>query len=170
LKPIKTKKFKSLSNDKKYVSRWKKIKGNYAGAILSIIIVVTIIPSLVEPLYANHGKEIFLKFNNGQFFVPPGKNVQQVKLTTTYTVADPDIVNEQISGVMKVFSENGTLIKTTSIPNGFKADKIGFQQFVTTIPISSVQSIKAVVIFTELNQSSPLSNSVSKSLILNKTA
>ena len=144
------------------------IKGNYAGTIFFIFIIVTIIPSL-QPLYANHGKEIILKFNNGQFFVPLGKDIQQVRLTTTYTVSDPDIIDKQISGIMKIYTNNGTLIKTTSIPNGFKADKSGFQQFVTTIPTSPVQSIKAIVIFTELNQSSPLSNSVSKSLILNKT-
>ena len=144
------------------------IKGNYAGTIFFIFIIVTIIPSL-QPLYANHGKEIILKFNNGQFFVPLGKDIQQVRLTTTYTVSDPGIIDKQISGIMKIYTNNGTLIKTTSIPNGFKADKSGFQQFVTTIPTSPVQSIKAVVIFTELNQSSPLSNSVSKSLILNKT-
>src|SRR4029078_7703305 len=144
------------------------IKGNYAGTILFIFIIVTIIPSL-QPLDANHGKEIVLKFNNGQFFVSLGKDIQQVRLTTTYTVSDPDIIDKQISGIMKIYTNNGTLIKTTSIPNGFKADKSGFQQFVTTIPTSPVQSIKAIVIFTELNQSSPLSNSVSKSLILNKT-
>ena len=144
------------------------IKGNYAGTILFIFIIVTIIPSL-QPLDANHGKEIILKFNNGQFFVPLGKDIQQVRLTTTYTVSDPDIIDKQISGIMKIYTNNGTLIKTTSIPNGFKADKSGFQQFVTTIPTSPVQSIKAVVIFTELNQSSPLSNSISKSLTLNKT-
>jgi len=151
------------------VSRRRKIKGHCAGTIFSMIIIVTFILSILEPLYANHGKEIVLKFNNGQFFVPLGKNIQQVRLTTTYTVSDPDIINQQISGIMKVYTDNGTLIKTTSILNGFKADKSGFQQFVTTIPTSSVQSIKAVVIFTELNQSSPLSNSVSKNLILNKT-
>ncbi len=144
------------------------IKGNYAGTILFIFIIVTIIPSL-QPLDANHGKEIILKFNNGQFFVSLGKDIQQVRLTTTYTVSDPDIIDKQISGIMKIYTNNGTLIKTTSIPNGFKADKSGFQQFVTTIPTSPVQSIKAVVIFTELNQSSPLSNSISKSLTLNKT-
>jgi hypothetical protein len=144
------------------------IKGNYAGTILFIFIIVTIIPSL-QPLDANHGKEIILKFNNGQFFVSLGKDIQQVRLTTTYTVSDPDIIDKQISGIMKIYTNNGTLIKTTSIPNGFKADKSGFQQFVTTIPTSPVQSIKAIVIFTELNQSSPLSNSISKSLTLNKT-
>ncbi len=95
--------------------------------------------------------------------------MQQVRLTTTYTVSDRNTVDKQISGIMKVYTDNGTLIKTTSIPKGFKADRSGFQQFVTTIPTSTFQSIKAVVIFTELNQSSPLSNSVSKSLTLNKT-
>jgi hypothetical protein len=144
------------------------IKDICSGALLSIVIIVTNIPSQ-ESSYAYHGKEMVLEFNNGQFFFQPAKNVQQIKLTTTYTVSDPHIVDRQIGAIMKIYAENGSLIKTTSIPNGFKVDKSGFQQFVTTIPTSPVQSIKAVVIFTELNQSSPLSNSVSKSLILNKT-
>ena len=143
---------------------------NYRDIVLFVIVaIVFVVPSLQQSLFANHGKEIDLKFNDAQFFLPLGKNIQQVKLTTTYSISDSDIVGKQISGTMKIYTPNGTLIKTTSLPNGFKADKSGFQQFVTSLPASSVQSITAVVLFTELNKTSPLSNSITENLILNKT-
>jgi len=70
---------------------------------------------------------------------------------------------------MKIYTSNGTLIKTTSIPNGFKVDKTGFQQFVTSLPNSTLQSITTIVLFTDLNKTSPLSNSLTNNLVLNKT-
>jgi len=70
---------------------------------------------------------------------------------------------------MKIYTSNGTLIKTTSIPNGFKVDKTGFQQFVTSLPNSTLQSITTIVLFTDLNKTSPLSNSLTSNLVLNKT-
>jgi hypothetical protein len=70
---------------------------------------------------------------------------------------------------MKIYTSNGTLIKTTSIPNGFKVDKTGFQQFVTSLPNSTLQSITTIVQFTDLNKTSPLSNSLTNNLVLNKT-
>lgn len=149
---------------------WHKKASNYRDIVLFVSVAIAfLIPSLQQSLFANHGKEIVLKFNDAQFFLPVGKNIHQVKLTTTYSVDDSDIVGKQISGTMKIYTQNGTLIKTTSIPNGFRADKSGFQQFVTSFTISSVQSITAVVLFTELNKTSPLSNSITENLILNKT-
>jgi len=70
---------------------------------------------------------------------------------------------------MKIYTSNGTLIKTTSIPNGFKVDKTGFQQFVTSLPNSTLQSITTIVLYTDLNKTSPLSNSLTNNLVLNKT-
>lgn len=128
------------------------------------------IPDLKQFVLANHGKEIIIEFNNGQYLTLPEKNIQQVKLTATYTVEDSEWVGKQVSGTMKLYTSNGTLIKTTSIPNGFVAEESGFQQFVTSLPDSSIQSVTAVVIFTELNQTSPLSNSVTENLVLNKTS
>ena len=84
-------------------------------------------------------------------------------------VTDPATVDKQISGTMKIFTANGTLMKTTSIPNGFKADKNGFQQFVTSLPNSTIQSITTVVLFTDLNKTAALSNSITNNLVLNKT-
>ena len=149
---------------------WNKKTSNYRDIMLFVIVaIVFVVPSLQQSLFANHGKEIVLKFNDAQFFLPLGKSIQQVKLTTTYSISDSDIVGKQISGTMKIYTQNGTLIKTTSIPNGFRADKSGFQQFVTSFPATSVQSITPVVLFTDLNKTSPLSNSITENLVLNKT-
>jgi len=148
---------------------WKKKTSNYRHIFLIIIISIFVFPTLQQLGFANHGKEIILKLSDAQFFLPVGKTVEQVKLTTTYSVSDSSVVGKQISGTMKIYSLNGTLIKTTSIPNGFKVDKNGFQQFVTTIPNSTVQSITTVVLFTDLNKTAPLSNSINTRLTLNKT-
>lgn len=119
--------------------------------------------------FANHGEEIEIKFSDAQFLILPEKNADQVKFTTTYSVSDSDTVGKQINGIMQISTENGTLIKTTSIPNGFKADKTGFQQFVTSLPATSPKTITATVLFTDLNKTSPFSNSIIKDLALNKS-
>jgi hypothetical protein len=148
---------------------WNKKTKNYRNIILFIVIGIFIFSTLQQLVFANHGKEIILKLNDAQFFLPSGKNIQQVKLTTTYSVSDSATIGKEISGTMKIFSSNGTLIKTTSIPNGFKVDKTGFQQFVTSLPNSTIQNITTVVLFTDLNKTAPLSNSINTDLILNKT-
>jgi hypothetical protein len=142
---------------------------NYGYIGLFIVIGVFILPIVQQSVLADHGKEITLKLNDAQFYLPLGKNVLQIKVTTTYSVTDPDTVDKQISGTMKLYTANGTVIKTTSIPNGFKADKNGFQQFVTSLPNSTMQSITTVVLFTDMNKTAPLSNSITNNLILNKT-
>lgn len=146
-----------------------KERSNYRNIVTLIVISMFFIPTAQQLIFANHGKEIDLKFNDAQFYLLPTKNIQQVKFTTTYSVSDTGTVSKHISGTMKIYAENGTLIKTTSIPNGFKADKTGFQQFVTSLPASSIKEITAVVSFTELNKTSPLSNSIDKNLVLNGT-
>jgi hypothetical protein len=150
---------------------WTRQKTKTGSIILLVSLSIAFfIPDLKQFVLANHGKEIIIEFNNGQYLTLPEKNIQQVKLTATYTVEDSEWVGKQVSGTMKIYTSNGTLIKTTSIPNGFTAEESGFQQFVTSLPDSSIQSVTAVVIFTELNQTSALSNSVTENLVLNKTS
>lgn len=134
-----------------------------------ILLGMFFVPILQQSIFANHAKEIDLKFSDAQFLILPEKNTHQVKFTTTYSVSDSDTVGRQINGIMEISTENGTLIKTTSIPNGFKADKTGFQQFVTSLPVTSPKTITAIVLFTDLNKTSPMSNSINRDLVLNKT-
>ncbi len=142
---------------------------NYRHIALFIVVNLLVVPIIQQSLFANHGEEITIKFNDAQFFLPIDKSAQQVKLTTTYTVSDSDTVGKQINGIMQVYTQNETLIKTTSIPNGFKAEESGFQQFVTSLPNTTFQSITTIVLFTDLNKTSPLSNSITKNLVLNKS-
>jgi len=132
-----------------------------------IVVSIFFVPTAQQSIFANHGKEIDLKFSDAQFLLLPTKNIQQVKFTTTYSVSDSDTVSKQISGTMKIYTDNETLIKTTSIPNGFRADKTGFQQFVTSLPVTSIKKINVIVLFTDLNKTSPLSNSIDRNLVLN---
>ena len=148
---------------------WNNKTENCRYIVLFIMVGVFILPFLQQLAFSNHGMEINLKLNDAQFYLPLGKNVQVVKLTTIYSVTDPSTVDKQISGTMKIYTANGTLMKTTSIPNGFNADKNGFQQFVTSLPNSTIQSITTVVIFTDLNKTVALSNSITNNLVLNKT-
>ena len=148
---------------------WNKKISNNRNMVLLVVVSIFFLSIVNQPLFAFHGKEILLRLSDGQFFLPPGKNVQQIKLTTTYSVSDAASVGKQISATMKIYTSNGTLLKTTSIPNGFKVDKTGFQQFVTSLPNSTLQSISTIVLFTDLNKTSPLSNSLTNNLVLNKT-
>jgi hypothetical protein len=139
------------------------------ASIMIILVNVAFVQILPQPIFAHHGKEIDLKFSDAQFLVLPEKNINQVKFTATYSVLESDTVGKQINGMMQISTDNGTVVKTTSIPNGFKADKTGFQQFVTSLPATSTKSITAVVLLTDLNKTSALSNSINRDLALNKS-
>ena len=150
------------------MNRPKKTRTN-RNLIVLIIVIIFFVPVPQQSIFANHAKEIDLKFSDAQYLILPGKNIDQIKFTTTYSVSDSDTVGKQINGIMQISTANGTLVKTTSIPNGFKADKTGFQQFVTSLPTTSPKTITTIVLFTDLNKTSPLSNSINRDLVLNKT-
>lgn len=148
---------------------WPEKSRNHGNFFMLIIVSIFFVPVLQQSIFANHGKEIDLDFSDAQFLILPEKSMLQVKFTATYSVLDPDLVGKQINGMMQISTDNGTVVKTTSIPNGFKADKTGFQQFVTSLPATSTKSITATVLLTDLNKTSALSNSINRDLVLNKT-
>jgi hypothetical protein len=148
---------------------WPEKSRNHGNFFMLIIVSIFFIPVLQQSIFANHGKEIDLDFSDAQFLILPEKSMLQVKFTATYSVLDPDMVGKQINGMMQITTTNGTIVKTSSVPNGFKADKTGFQQFVTSLPATSTKSITATVLLTDLNKTSALSNSINRDLVLNKT-
>ena len=77
---------------------------------------------------------------------------------SNYTVNDPSFLNQKINSVMKVYATNGTLIKTSSSAEGFIVDQTGSQRHVTTITNSTMQNVIAVVQYTDLAKTLPLSN------------
>ena len=80
----------------------------------------------------------------------------QVKIIVDYSP-----INTGQHAFMKVYAPNGTLIKTSSSPNGVKTIAPGKAQFATTISDNMIKQITAYTMFTNslrnINYSNPLS-------------
>jgi hypothetical protein len=118
--------------------------------------------------YGAHGQEISLSLDSA-FYIPLSAGGNQVNVLAKYTVNDPSLINQMINSVMKVYTTNGTLIKTSSSAEGFIANQTGVQRHATTITESTLQSLIAVVQFTDLAKTVPLSNPLKVDLTLNQT-
>jgi hypothetical protein len=139
--------------------------------LFPIVALISTLPLLHET-FANHGQEISLVLNSADFTsLSTNKTAHQVRVFVNYTVNDPSIDSQTINSVMKVYSPNGTLLKTSSSPNGFTINNTGVQRHSTTLANSIIQNVSAVVQFTDVSKIIPLSNSVVAKLNLaNSTA
>jgi len=107
-----------------------------------------------------HGKEVTISLKDAIFTPVLGTTSYQVKVLINYTISDPALIGQKLNAVMKVYSANGTILKTTSFPAGFNATKNGTQQLLTNIPVSKIQNITTVTTFTDLNKTFVMSNPV----------
>lgn len=107
--------------------------------------------------------EINLKVGYAHFIsMPTSTNIKerQIKVIVNYTAAaSTPTINKTINAVMKVYAPNGTLIKTSSFPNGFVVKHSGTAQLATTIKDTRIQQLTAVVQFMTKDKLQPLSNS-----------
>jgi hypothetical protein len=128
--------------------------------LFPIVAVISTLP-LFHETFANHGQEISLVLNSADFTsLSTNKTAHQVRVFVNYTVNDPSIGSQTINSVMKVYSPNGTLLKTSSSPNGFTINSSGVQRHSTTLSNSIIQNVSAVVQFTDVSKIMPLSNAV----------
>lgn len=133
----------------------------YKISISLLIISSIIIVGINGPVaYAQQGKEITISLNSAYFTSLSGAGAgnHQVKVVTNYTVSSPSVIGQKINAVMKIYSANGTLLKTTSFPAGFTVNKTGTQQFLTNLPNSTAHNITAVATFTNLPKTMAMSN------------
>jgi hypothetical protein len=114
---------------------------------------------------AYHGQEISISLDHAEF-IPLGEVGNQVNVFSNYTVNDPSFVNQKINSVMKVYATNGTLIKTSSSAEGFVVNQTSLQRHATTITNTTIQNLIAVVKYTNLTKTAPLSNSLQVNLTL----
>ncbi|MGB0003843.1 MAG: hypothetical protein WBP74_04215, partial [Nitrososphaeraceae archaeon] len=94
----------------------------------------------------------------------------QLSVSVRYQFDDksPDV---KINGLMKIYSSNGTLIHSTSFPDGFNAKKKGgVEELKTTIRDPTLEHVIANVTFTDLKKTETLSNTVTAKLDLNQTS
>jgi hypothetical protein len=115
--------------------------------------------------YSYHGQEISILLDSAEF-IPLDVQENQVNMFANYTVNDPSFINQNINSVMKVYLPNGTLIKTSSSADGFIVSQTGVQRHATSIVNNTSQNVIAVVQFTNLEKSLPVSNPLQVNLTL----
>lgn len=74
--------------------------------------------------------------------------------------------NKTINAVMKIYSNNGTLLKTSSYPQGFNYNSTESIKLATNIGDKSIETITAVIQLTNLEKTQPLSDPLTIKLSL----
>jgi hypothetical protein len=140
---------------------------------MTIMAAVTISSApLVESAFADHGQEIVLTSKDASFApISSGEGGNQVKVVVNYAVHDPMIANDLVKGVMKVYSPNGTLLKTSSSPTPFPiSNSYGTATLATTITDPTIESVTAKIVFTNSIKTETLSNELPVSIDLIREA
>jgi hypothetical protein len=132
------------------------------------VISYSVIVSPPPESFANHGQEITIT-EDLALFIPLTVGGNQVNVLVNYTANDPSIVGQMANSVMKVYTTNRTLIKTSSSAEGFIVNQTGSQRHATTIADSTLRDVIAVVQYTDLAKTIPLSNPLRVDLTLNQT-
>ena len=136
---------------------------NFSTSQTSVLLAAIIVAAgtLVQ-VSAYTGGEISIKLNNSQFTRLNDTGNYQIKVFVAYSVTDPTLIGQKINAVMKVYSTDGSLLKTTSFPAGFLVNKTGGTHLLTNI-LTPAQNITTETVFTDLNKTNLLSNAVKTS-------
>jgi hypothetical protein len=112
---------------------------------------------------------ILLTLANASFVPLSNVHGNQVIVSVKYQVNDNSLEGENVNGIMKLYSTNGSLIHSSSFPDGFTAKKKGgTEDFKTTIRDPTIQSLTANVTFTDIKKSETVSNVITTNLQLKK--
>jgi hypothetical protein len=134
---------------------------------ISLIIVMTTTlsiisssPALVQNAFADHGHEIVLSTKDSSFApISSGEGGSQLKVVVNYVVHDPMVANDLVKGVMKVYSPDGTLLKTSSSPTPFPiSGSHGSSTLATTLTDPRIESVTASIVFTNSINTEKISN------------
>ncbi len=102
--------------------------------------------------------KITITSSSVQFLPLTNATYNQLKVIVHYQTNDVSLVNTKINGIMRVSLPNGSLVKTSSFPNGFIVNQSGTIQFATSFADKTIQNVKADIVLTDLNKMTPLSN------------
>jgi hypothetical protein len=116
---------------------------------------------------ADDRNKISLTLANSSFAPLTTVHGNQVVVSVRYQVNDESLEGERVNGIMKIYYSNGSLIHSSSFPDGFIAKKKGgTEDFKTTIRDPTIQSITANVTFTDLKKTETISNVITTNLQL----
>jgi hypothetical protein len=142
-----------------------------SSAILCTLSVVSVFvlcqAMFVLSVLAQSNEGILIKIVNSSFAPLTTVEGNQVRVPVTYQVNDESLKNEKINGIMRVYSENGTLVRSSSFPEGFIAkENGGTEVFRTTIRDPAVTNLMANITFIDFARQNTLSNTVTARLSL----
>jgi hypothetical protein len=115
-------------------------------------------PPLVQGAFADHGQEIVLSPKDTSFAPLSSGEGNQVKMVVNYAVHEPMVENDLVKGVMKVYSPDGTLLKTSSSPTPFSITESGTATFATTLTDPTIEDVTAKIVFTNPTKTETISN------------
>ena len=121
----------------------------------------------LDKAFADHGQEVTLTLYNSSFGSLTAGGGNQVSVFANYKLNDDSIAGQTINAVMEVYAPNGTLIRTSSYPDGFIAQSSGgVEGLETTIRDPTLQSVTANVTFRTADKTAALSNNLRVNLNL----
>src|SRR5918995_4862804 len=132
---------------------------------MSLFLLLFLLAPIIVAAY--HGQEVSISLDSAEF-MPLDEEGNRVNVFANYTVNDPSLLNQKINSVMKVYLTNGTLIKTSSSAEGFVVNQTDSQRHATTISNSTLENVIAVVQYTNLAKTLPLSNPLQVDLNLSQ--
>ena len=137
------------------------------SAANSYFINITIIVISAYNVFAYHRQEAVLSLDNSTFSPLTTGTGKQVKVLANYKIQNSSIVGQTINAVMKLYTLNGTLIKTSSYPSGFVAQNTnGAAELKTTVEDPAIQGIIANITLTNAAKTEAISNEISTTINL----
>jgi hypothetical protein len=104
------------------------------------------------------GQQIVIKLMDAHFISHPETGNHQVKVLVNYNVSNSSLIGQKTNAVLKVYSTDGTLLKTSSFPLGFTINSTGTRQLLTNIMNNYVLNITTLTTFTNQDKTIHLSN------------
>jgi hypothetical protein len=144
---------------------YQRLIGILFGGIFAFVLYQA--PNNVVWAVAERNDDISIKLENTSY-VQSNSTASKVNIFVNYDVKNKTLEDERINGVMKVYAPNGTLVKYSSFPNGFLANKSGFVEFKTTLKDPSLTDIVANVTLYDIGKENILSNTKTSELSLQK--
>jgi hypothetical protein len=150
---------------------FRKAKSRSAAGVIVLTVMFFVYQATSFRLgFAQTNEDISITMANSSFAPMTNVHANQVKVSVKYQVNDESLENEKINGIMNVYSSNGTLIHSSSFPEGFVAEKKGgTEDFKTTIRDPGLKELIANVTFVDLAKDNILSNTVTTKLSLQES-
>jgi hypothetical protein len=125
--------------------------------------IIHVLPALLlsNQALAAHGEEILISLENSTFLPLTSAQGNQLKVSLYYNVQNASTTGQTINAVMRLYTPNGTLLKTSSFPAGFPAQSSGKTELKSTLTDRSIQELIANVTFTNSAKSDTISNEIS---------